>query len=104
MRETIVLFHSGLGRRPALHTFAQALRNGGHTVHIPDLFDGQVFDDFEEGVRYRDSVGIPELVERARRSVDELPEDLVYAGFSMGTAQAARSMIGRVTQFLDRLE
>lgn len=85
---TIVLFHSALGLRPAVHRFADALRADGHAVHTPDLFDGAVFDRLEDGVAHRDAIGIPALMGRAAHAVAELPVDVVYAGFSMGAASA----------------
>lgn len=85
----LVLFHSALGRRPAVHAFADRLRAAGHTVHTPDLFDGEVFDDLDAGVRKRDAIGIPGLIGRAQAAVAALPANLVYAGFSMGAGAAA---------------
>jgi dienelactone hydrolase len=89
MSSTIVLFHSALGLRPAVAAFADALRAHGHTVHTPDLFDGKVFDDLDDGVRQRDAIGIPGLIERSRAAVEALPAEVVYAGFSMGSASAS---------------
>jgi dienelactone hydrolase len=88
MAQTIVVFHSALGLRPAVTRFADTLRSAGHIVHTPDLFDGEVFEKLEQGVAKRDSVGIPELSARAARAVENLPEECVYAGFSMGAASA----------------
>ena len=85
----VVLFHSAYGRRPGVHWFADQLRAAGHTVHTPDLFDGETFEEASAGTRKRDAVGIPELIRRTQVAVAELPEDLVYAGFSMGSASAA---------------
>ncbi len=85
---TVVLFHSALGLRPAVQRFADALRADGHTVHTPDLFDGEVFDVLADGVRKRDALGIPELIGRAQAAVAALPGEVVYAGFSMGAASA----------------
>lgn len=84
----VVLFHSVLGLRPAIGRFADHLRDHGHTVHTPDLFDGAVFDDLEAGVAHRDAIGVPTLLDRAHQAVDGLTGELVYAGFSMGTAPA----------------
>lgn len=85
---TVVIFHSALGLRPAIHWLADQLRQDAHTVHTPDLFGGQVFDRLEDGVVLRDALGIPELMGRAAASVADLPEDVVYAGLSMGAASA----------------
>ncbi len=85
---TIVLFHSALGLRPAVTWLANQLREDGHTVLTPDLFDGQVFDRLEDGVALRDTIGIPGLMQRAAAAVAGLPEDVVYMGLSMGAASA----------------
>ena len=85
---TIVLFHSALGLRPSVRGFADSLRALGHVVHTPDLFDGEVFDNLEDGVRKRDALGIAALTGRAQAAVAGLPPGLVYAGFSMGAAAA----------------
>lgn len=92
---TIVLFHSGLGLRPAVLRFADALRAAGHAVHTPDLFDGEVFDDLDAGIAKRDAIGVPGLIERAFASVAELPSELVYAGFSLGAAAAQTLAVAR---------
>jgi dienelactone hydrolase len=88
MGQEIVLFHSALGLRPAVRHVADRLRAAGHTVHTPDLFDGAVFDTLEDGARRRNEIGIPGLIGRAQSAVAGLPEDLVYAGFSMGVGAA----------------
>lgn len=88
MGQEVVLFHSALGLRPAVLEFAGRLRAEGHTVHTPDSFDGEVFDDLEEGFRKRDALGIPGLMERAQAFVKDLPSAIVVAGFSMGTGAA----------------
>jgi dienelactone hydrolase len=88
MPETIVLFHSALGLRPAVHRFADQLRSAGHTVITPDFFDGDVFDDLNDGVVRRDAIGIPGLVGLAQAAVADLPAEVVYAGFSMGASSA----------------
>lgn len=84
----IVLFHSGLGLRPAILQWAELLRSDGHLVHTPDLYDGEVFDDLEAGVAKRDALGIPELTKRTQQAVSDLPAELVYAGFSLGAVSA----------------
>jgi dienelactone hydrolase len=88
MGHEVVLFHSALGLRPAVRDWAEQLRARGHQVHTPDLFEGKVFDELDDGVRERDRIGIPELIARAEAAVAEFPADLVYAGISMGTGPA----------------
>jgi dienelactone hydrolase len=93
MSEQVVLFHSALGLRPAVRDFADRLSEAGHIVHTPDLYDGEVFDDLEHGMKKRESLGSRELAMRAHAAVADLPPNLVYAGFSMG-AVAAEMLAG----------
>ena len=86
--KNIVLFHSALGLRPGVHGFADHLRAAGHTVHVPDYYDGEVFDDLDAGIAYRDALGIAEIGQRAQNAVADLPTDLIYAGFSLGAGPA----------------
>lgn len=85
---TIVLFHSALGLTPGVRAFARTLEQDGHRVVTPDLFDGETFRTHAEGAVKRDALGIETLIERATAAVDGLPEDIVYAGMSMGAAAA----------------
>jgi dienelactone hydrolase len=84
----VVLFHSVLGLRPGVKYAADRLRADGHTVHTPDYFDGEVFDDLDEGMRKEEALGFREIASRARESVSGLPEGLVYCGFSLGAVHA----------------
>ena len=83
----VVLFHSILGLRPGVIAAADRLRAAGHTVHTPDLFDGEVFDDLDDGMRKKEALGYQEIARRAREAA-KLPAALVYAGFSMGATYA----------------
>src|SRR5215218_9593661 len=84
----VVLFHSVLGLRPGVIAAADRLRAAGHTVHTPDLYDGEIFDDLDDGMRKEEALGYREIARRAREAVVRLPEGLVFAGFSMGVAYA----------------
>jgi dienelactone hydrolase len=84
----VVLFHSVLGLRPGVIAAAERLRAAGHTVHTPDYYDGEVFDDIEDGQRKEEALGYAEIARRARESVAGLPEGLVFAGFSLGAVHA----------------
>ena len=84
----VVLFHSVLGLRPGVTAAADRLRAAGHTVHAPDYFDGEVFDDLDEGLRKRDALGYAEIARRAKEAVAGLPTGLVFAGFSLGAVPA----------------
>jgi dienelactone hydrolase len=85
----VALFHHVQGLTEGVLAFAEELRSGGHTVHTPDLFDGERPAGIEQGVAFAQSLG-DELDERADRAVIDLPADVVYAGFSMGAATAQR--------------
>jgi dienelactone hydrolase len=85
----VVVFHHALGITDAVHGFADALRESGHTVHPPDLFDGRTFETIEDGMAYSEELGGPmAAVERARGAVGELPSEVCYVGFSLGVLPA----------------
>ena len=84
----VVLFHHVQGLTDGVRAFAEQLRAGGHTVHTPDLFDGERPPTVDDGVAHVKSVGDELLQERADRAVADLPESLVYAGISWGASVA----------------
>jgi dienelactone hydrolase len=86
----VVLFHHVQGLTDGVRAFAEELRSGGHTVHTPDLFDGARPATIDEGVAHTRRIGDEVLDERADRVVADLPEGLVYAGFSFGAGTAQR--------------
>ncbi|MGW4980471.1 dienelactone hydrolase family protein [Streptomyces mirabilis] len=84
----VLLFHHGHGLTSGVHAFAESLRGAGHAVHVPDLYEGRVFESLEEGVAHAQGIGFGTLVERGRAAAAELPAELVYAGFSLGVLPA----------------
>ena len=86
----VLLFHHALGPTAGLHAFADELRAAGHTVHTPDLFEGRTFATIEEGVGYAREVGWDEIMARGERAAAELPNELVYGGFSLGVVPAQK--------------
>jgi dienelactone hydrolase len=86
----VVLYHHVQGLTDGIRAFAEELRAGGHTVHTPDLFDGEQPATIDAGVAHAQSIGDEVLSERADRAVADLPEGLVYAGFSFGAGTAQR--------------
>src|SRR4029079_2959318 len=80
----VLLFHHAQGLTPGVVAFADELRAAGHVVHTPDLFDGRTFDSTDEGMAYISAAGMDALRERGVRPPDDLPDELVYAGFSFG--------------------
>jgi dienelactone hydrolase len=95
MSAELVLLHSALGRRPAVLRAADRLRQAGHVVHVPDLYEGAVFDAADAGVAHADSIGWSTLLDRARGAVDALPSGLVYLGWSMGAGLAQTLVTAR---------
>jgi dienelactone hydrolase len=86
----IVLFHHVQGLTAGVGAFADRLRSSGHTVHLPDLFDGQTFATLEEGMSYADSIGFGNILERGVEEATTLEPEMVYAGFSMGVMPAQK--------------
>ena len=84
----VVLFHHALGLTPGVTVFADELRSAGHTVHTPDLFEGRTFETIDDGVNHAREIGFGEVLQRGVRAVDDLPAELVYAGFSLGELPA----------------
>lgn len=87
----VLLFHHVLGLTPGCVEFADSLRDGGHVVHTPDLFDGKTFATVDDGLAYvEEEVGFESVVERGVAAAGGLPEGLVYAGFSLGAMPAQK--------------
>ncbi|MDX3758137.1 dienelactone hydrolase family protein [Streptomyces mirabilis] len=84
----VLLFHHAHGLTSGVHAFAESLRGAGHAVHVPDLYEGRVFENLEEGAAHAQGIGFGTLVERGRAAAAELPAELVYAGFSLGVLPA----------------
>jgi len=86
----VLLFHHAQGLTRGVHAFADDLRAAGHTVHTPDLFDGRTFQSIDEGLAHIRESGFDAMRERGVRVADELPAELVYAGFSFGVLPAQK--------------
>ncbi|MFH9725289.1 dienelactone hydrolase family protein [Streptomyces sp. NPDC017254] len=86
----VLLFHHALGLTAGVGAFADTLRRAGHTVHVPDLYEGRTFTDLEAGAGYAQEIGFGTLVARGERAAAELPEEIVYAGFSLGVLPAQK--------------
>ena len=84
----VLLFHHAQGLTPGIHAFADELRAAGHTVHTPDLFDGRTFASIDEGIAFVQETGFDDLRARGVRMAEDLPAELVYAGFSFGVTIA----------------
>ena len=86
----VLLFHHVLGLTPGVDAFADVLREAGHTVTVPDLFDGRTFLELNDGMAYAEEIGFQELEDAGIRIAGRFPPDMVYMGFSLGVLPAQR--------------
>lgn len=84
----VVLFHHAQGLTPGVTAFADRLREAGHLVHTPDAYDGNTFDTLDDGLGYAQQVGFGAVTERSVQAASALPQEVVYAGFSLGVMAA----------------
>ena len=84
----VLLFHHAQGLTAGCLAFADELRAAGHVVHTPDLYDGKTFGNLEEGIGHAGEIGFANILERGRLAAEGLPDELVYAGFSLGVMPA----------------
>ena len=86
----VLLYHHVQGLTDGVRAFADELRQSGHTVHTPDLFDGRTFTTLEEGMAFAREAGFGALGERGVAAADGVGPGVVYAGFSFGVMIAQR--------------
>lgn len=84
----VLLLHHVLGRTKGIEAIADQLRDAGHTVHVPDLFDGRMFSSLEDGLGFVKEIGFEEVTARGVRAASELSHNVVYVGFSLGVSAA----------------
>jgi dienelactone hydrolase len=84
----IVMYHHAQGLTTGVEAFASELRQAGHTVHVPDLYEGHTFGTLDEGIAYMQQTGSGTIRERAIAAAEGLSGALVYAGFSLGVMPA----------------
>lgn len=84
----IVLFHHVRGLTDGVRAFAERLRERGHAVHTPDLFDGLTFATVDDGLDHVRRIGFEAVIDRGVAACAELPQELVFGGFSLGVMPA----------------
>lgn len=84
----VLLFHHVHGLTDGVRQLADRLRDAGHVVHLPDLYDGRVFERLDDGMSHLREIGFDAVTELGRSFADALPAELVYAGLSLGVAPA----------------
>lgn len=86
----ILLYHHIQGLTDGIQAFADDLRQAGHTVHTPDLFEGRTFGSLEEGMEFARETGFDTLRARGAAAAEDLGPELVYVGFSFGVTIAQK--------------
>ncbi|HET9622102.1 MAG TPA: dienelactone hydrolase family protein [Kofleriaceae bacterium] len=86
----VLAFHHAHGPTAGFLAFADELRDAGHRVHTPDLYEGRTFAALADGVAYAEAIGMPALIARGVAAAAPLPAGLVYVGFSLGVLPAQR--------------
>lgn len=84
----IVLFHHVQGRTGGVEAFADRLRQDGHEVHVPDLFEGRTFASIDDGLDHVRAIGFDTVMQRGVQACAHLPGPLVFAGMSLGVMPA----------------
>ena len=84
----VVLYHHVQGLTDGVRSFADELRQAGHTVHTPDLFDGRTFATIDDGMAFAREAGFGALAERGVAAAEGIAAGVVYAGFSFGVMAA----------------
>ncbi|HET6742467.1 MAG TPA: dienelactone hydrolase family protein [Kribbella sp.] len=88
MMAEVVLYHHSQGLTDGVKAFADELRQAGHTVHTPDLYEGNTYATLDEGMDYARATGFGAIAERGIAAAQSLPSNVVYAGFSLGVVPA----------------
>lgn len=86
----VLLFHHAQGLTDGVRGFADELRQSGHEVTVPDLYDGRTFPTLDEGVAHAHELGFAAIIDAGVEVARRLPRELVYAGFSLGALPAQR--------------
>lgn len=98
----MLLFHHIRGLTEGVVAFADRLREAGHEVSTPDLFEGAQFASIEEGAAYVEGVGFGTIAERGAAAASAVEGPLVVGGFSLGvlpaqkTAQTRSDVVGAI--------
>jgi dienelactone hydrolase len=93
----LVLFHHAQGLTAGCLAFAEEFRAAGHVVHTPDLYDGKLFAELDEGVGYAEKVGFDTIFERGRLAAEDLASEVIYAGFSLWRPDGSGPASARTT-------
>ena len=101
----VVLLHHAHGLTPGVRDFAERITAAGHTVHVPDLYDGRVFAGLEEGLAYAREAGFDTILERGRAAADALPVavDVQFRDDCVARPEKA-ALVADLTRFVTMVE
>lgn len=90
MKPHVFIYHSVLGIRNSECNLADVIRKAGLEVVIPDLYDGEVFDDYNSAMKYLTTFGEDGLEKIALEKYEEYKRvngnnPVIFAGFSNGS-------------------
>ncbi len=85
----VVLFHSILGLRPIERDLAREWEAAGHSVTLPDLYEGRTADSYDQGFALYREVGQSAVRARAAGALAAAPEEAVLSGVSMGAGRVS---------------
>lgn len=88
MKPKIVVYHSVLGVRQGERHMAALLERLGFAVQVPDLYDGKVFNHYDEAIQFFEEMGVAGLIERAKKALEGENGPFIFTGFSNGGALA----------------
>jgi dienelactone hydrolase len=86
----IVLFHHAQGLTSGVVALGERFEKAGHTVHLPDVYDGRTFADLDGGMAYVEQAGFENLLDAAVAATEGLAPDVVYVGLSLGAMPAQK--------------
>jgi dienelactone hydrolase len=75
--DAVLCHHHARGLTSGVRVLAGTLTSVGHTVHVPDLYEGKVLDDLEQEVAHARQVGLGTILDRAGAAADPLPAGCV---------------------------
>jgi len=84
----VLLFHHIQGLTDGVRSFADELREAGHVVHTPDMFEGRTFASIDDGMAFARESGFGALAGRGVAAAEDIDPQVVYAGFSFGVIAA----------------
>ena len=84
----LLIFHHAQGLTSGVRAFGERMATAGHTVHVPDLYEGRTFETLDEGIAHAGEIGFGTVIARGVAAAEGLPDALAYVGFSLGVLPA----------------